>query len=191
MQDSFQCCHAIPSVLSRSSRCYISLFDLLLSPFTRRFCSLNLLFPLLVFVVATSRRSLGVFALLTRYFRYQPLSLLANLTPPALVLTSCLASFPSPCPAFRHLQYSSLIRTASDGKLGEALGTRLQAICTHKLAQGRCEGGGSRGLERALACACLRTRGSHVRVCYLTCDLYCTSQKLKMVHTESNNIGTL
>ena len=44
------------------------------STFTRRFPSLNWLFPLLAFVVATqsrsSRRSLGVFALPTRYFRY-------------------------------------------------------------------------------------------------------------------------
>ena len=67
---------------------FFLLFDLLLLPFTQRFHSLNLLFSLLVFVVATlsrsSRCSLGVFAFLTRYFRYWPSSLLANLTPPAL-----------------------------------------------------------------------------------------------------------
>ena len=37
-----------------------------------------------------------------------------------------LASFPGPCPASRHLQYGkALCRTASDGKLGDSLGTRL------------------------------------------------------------------
>ena len=28
-------------------------------------------------------------------------------------------------------------------------------------------------MERVLACARLRTRESHARACYLTCDLYC------------------
>ena len=74
MQDSFLVlpCRSIRPVSILPL--FILLFDLLLSPFTRRFRSLNWLFPLLVFVVAThsrsSRRSLGVFALLTRYFRY-------------------------------------------------------------------------------------------------------------------------
>ena len=69
--------HAILSVLSHSSCCYmyfISLFNLLLWLLTRRFCSLNSLFPLLVIVIASQscspRRSLRVFILLTCYFRY-------------------------------------------------------------------------------------------------------------------------
>ena len=42
-----------------------------------------------------------------------------------LALTSCLASFPNPRPAFCHLQYSSVNHIANDGKLGEGLGMRL------------------------------------------------------------------
>ena len=146
------------SVASLRCRYPVSLFP----PFTRRLCSPDSLFPLLAFVFASQSHASCAFF---------------------LVLTSCLASFPSPRPAFHHLQYSSLNRTASDGKLGEALETRLQASCLH--ARGGCrggyEGGDSRGLEQALACACLQTRGSHARACYLTCDLYCTLSAIFIV----------
>ena len=67
----FQWCHAILLVLSHSSCHYtfISLFDSLLLPFTRCFCSFHSLFTLLVFIITSqsrsSRHSLCIFALLT------------------------------------------------------------------------------------------------------------------------------
>ena len=94
MQDSFLVlpCHSIRPV----SILPLFYFALRFAPLTvRRFRSLNLLFLLLVFVIATqshsSRRSLSVFALLTRYFHYLPSSLLANLMPPALSFSFLLA----------------------------------------------------------------------------------------------------
>ena len=61
-------------------------------------------------------------------------------------------------PAFRHLQYSSLNRTASDGKLGEALGTRLQASCLHTYASAGRVRGQVRGRRLARV-------GASTRVC--------------------------
>ena len=129
----------------------ISLFDSLLSPFTRHFCSLNLLFPLLVFVITSQSRSshhsICVLALLglaiSVIFASQSHAFCAFF----LVLISCLALFPGPRPASRCLQYGSFNCTASDGKLGEGLGL---AVYTRKLARGGCEGGDSRGWSEHL-----------------------------------------
>ena len=88
---------------------FILFFDWLLSPFTWRLSFLNSLLLLLAFIITSqsysSCHSLCLFALLIRYFRYQPSSSLASLTPlrflPRSYQLSSLA--PKPSPSFSSL----------------------------------------------------------------------------------------
>ena len=100
------------SVASLRCRYPVSLFP----PFTRRLCSPDSLFLLLAFVFASQSHASCAFF---------------------LVLTSCLASFPSPRPAFHHLQYGSLTVLQATGSWARPWkrGYKL-AVCTHGAGAG-------------------------------------------------------
>ena len=73
-------------------------------------------------VSTVSRSMLSSSRMYTIWFEYWKVSC-RSLAAESLNIT--IASFPGPCPASRRLQYCKVYHTASDGKLGGGLGTRL------------------------------------------------------------------
>ena len=136
--------------------------------------------------VRSSRCSRYVFADLTRCFRCQSPSSLAVSLLPLFTLHLC-----SPDSLFQLLVFvfASQFRASRSYWSSCFLCTlfnRPPALFRHRYSlfssfslhtcarAGRVQGQRLERVERVMACARLRTRESHARACYLTCDLHCT-----------------